>query len=431
MITVSEPKVRPLSERLSRSRWSMRSAAPIYVSQAVSALMPLVIAPLIVRHLGLESFGVYAALLVAAQIAFIICEYSFDALGPRLLADGALADATQPRQVYFDIFLAKLLLSLIAVPMACAVASFSIKRPVSGLETLGMALITVGNAAQANWFHISMGRSVLVALLTIVGRLCTFAISLGLILFAGGGTPDLHFIALAVPWFIGGVTAMLVQRPDWSSLDKARSRAITTLRLGRAAFVGNLASAFQNVVATTMLGLFGGPASLGTYSAVDRLARTASAALKPIFQTLYPVMSKLHREQPAAARKKLGTIAKYLSLASVVLVATSFFWSGPVLSLIYGPALSTHGFLLTLLLLWVCAGTINNFLGIQGALASGDDITYSRTLWLALGVTLTIGLATHGLDHYPYWVAAATVAGELLAVGIFAANHRNHRRAKP
>lgn len=409
-----------------RSKWSLRSALPIYAAQAASAFLPLVLAPLIVRHTGVASFGEYATLWLASQIASLVSEYSFDAVGPRLLSETAPSGVEAQHGIYASVLTAKMLLLLISVPLGYAIAAITLGRHLTLGETTGIACLVFGIAAQANWYHISLGRPLVVAYLTITSKAVTAAGSLYLVYVTGGGSPEAHFLALALPWFIAGLTVSVSQ--DYRGLRAGImiQEAFAHLQRGGAAFAGNSAAAIQNVLGASLIGMFDGAASLGTFSAIDRIARSASACLKPIFQTLYPFMTRLHIEQPEIAQSKILTLVRATCLAGMLILALSFTWADAFLTILYGSQMSGHGLLLTMLVGWLIVGTVNNLLGIQGLLASGRDVEYSRGSWAALIIYVCASVLSRDQPRYPYWIAGAAILSELCATAMFL--HSTFRR---
>jgi PST family polysaccharide transporter len=184
--------------------------------------------------------------------------------------------------------------------------------------------------------------------------------------------------------------------------------------------------ALQNVLASLLIGVFSGPVALGAYNAIDRIARTASAALKPIFQTLYPHMALLHKKDRLNAKR---VMTKYLVIVIVLIlfvISLSVPISKYLIYYIYGSKLISYSSLLIILLVWLSFGIINNMIGIQGLLASGRDVEYTIGIWICVITSIVTGLLSVGKQDFIYWVGASVALGELLALIYYFYSYYKH-----
>lgn len=376
------PKIWPIPRSLARGP-ILRETALIYVALAFSALFPIIISPLIVRTNGVQFFGEYSLLVLIGQVASIVTEYSFDAIGTRTISGCKSVD--QRISVYGSILSAKIILLPVALGVAELLSLFIFGRHLSVIGVLGVALTILGTALQANWFAIATTRSVMLAKVTLVGRGVS-ALTIVSYLLIDDPSPSVTFLWTAFGTLVGGLWfAIMSKVPSrfWNY-----SGGMSALREGLPAFSGVAASAIQNALGQAIVGRYVGVTGAGNFSAVDRISRSLSRALKPIFMVMFPRMAIYHIErQEVAIRLMLFAKIAWVVFSSVAMAIT-FIFGDKLLWVLYGPASIEFSDLLVPLVGWLCFGLLNNVMGIQGLLAAGYDKQYSIGMWI--GTVLTV-----------------------------------------
>lgn len=385
-----------------------KSVVYVYVSQAAAALFPLLVAPFIVRSMGLENFGVYAVLLMCVQGAAAISEYSFDAFGPRMLAS---IESERGGDVYWGVLSNKLTLFPAAI-LAAAVAALMLSGPHFDLiAVLAVCAHVVGVAIQAPWYLIATGQTGVLAASTLVGRVFAL-VAIGAQIYWSVASPPLLLLATSVGILMGGCVA-LVMNGAISECKRIPTPKVDLLPRGAKAFVGVLGAFLQNFIGQAVAWWSGGAVGAGLYAAVDRLARAVSAGLKPLFSVAYPRLVKLHRDSPAVAWRFIDRAALVWFGISVILVCVAFILSGRVLALFYGEGMEAHRVVLLIIVGWLCVGVLNNIYGIQGILASGMDSVFARAMWLGIGFSLVAAFSLTGSLKGALLAAVAVLIGEI------------------
>lgn len=398
--------------------WSIFSAAPIYLSQIFSALLPLIIAPLVIKKYGLGVFGHYAALLTISQLVLVLSEYSFDIIGPRLIKKNS-NNIRLYKKIYTQVLKAKVSLIVLCLPLVFVVSHIILRRPPELSEFLGHVCMLIGTATFAQWYLISTEKTWFLSWLIIFARAATiffvlFYLVLGIDLKAGT-----LYLLHAVPWALIGLVVLASNIQSNNRNFDGVPTVYALLKHGGNAFVANSGGAIQNTLGAFFVGAYAGTVMLGVYSAIDRVARTVSAALKPIFQTMYPHMISVYAHNPILHRRRIGVYIKWFVAFNLLMLTLTAFYGDTLLKYIYGSEVAEYSSLLTILVLWLCFGIFNNILGIQGLLPKGKDRQYSAGIWACVLVTVIISMSTNGFYNYIYWVGAAICFGEMAAFLIF------------
>ncbi len=399
----------------------------VYTSQAIAAAFPLLISPFVVRAKGLSVFGEYALLLLTAQTASVISEYSFDAVGPRLVGQLGYHDspAKTAGAICLDVMSAKATLIPVGLIVGLMIAGATLKRFLSGIEVLATLLVMMGLALQNGWFLIATRQTRVLALSNLFGRGLA-AILIVILLVVGRGRAHELFLATAVGTFASGAVAFALNK-ELAEKRPYFKRNIQLIRQGAPAFGGVAGSATQNLAGQGLVGLALGVADAGVYSAVDRIARTASAVLKPVFLTVYPRFAKLHVTDHNKALRLLSYGIFIWVVFSFLSLAIATFMGPSVLHILYGDKLRGGEILLVALVGWLCLGTLNNILGIQGLLASGQDKAYAVGMWIGLVATLAASALFLAFRREPDSVGVGVVLGELSLTMYFLFHFRNLR----
>lgn len=405
------------SESMPMSRkWRFNQAAPIYVAQLCAALMTLIVAPIVVRNLGLEIFGVYASLLTASQMGLIISEYSFDAVGPRLFAERP----SQGTKIYYEVIVAKL-------PTIFAGIGFSITTLVlitgklpSILDIVNLAFVIVGTAMLSPWYFIASQRTMLYASLVGGARIFSTVAVLLSIFFIKTGTLDgsAIFSLYAMPIGIAGCAAFYLTSRTGITISFDLG-SLQLLKQGLPAFLGSSAISIQNIFSQFIIGLVAGPSNLGIYNAIDRPARILSSTLKPIFQTLYPHVARLHKEDPEEARRFNLSNLRFAAIMLTPVLVISTIFSEPIIVNVYGEQLTEYHHLLPIIIAWLVLGILNNFVGIQALQAAGRDKVYGLGMWLSLTIAVVGSVIFLTAKPYAYFVAGSVLAGEFAAFLVY------------
>lgn len=400
------------------SKWQFRHAGPIYIAQLCAALMPLVVAPVVIRSLGLEVFGLYATLMTASQLGLIISEYSFDAVGPRILAESRSSNS----HTYCAVLSAKLPLICIGAIFG-AISFYLIAGELPNtLEFVGISFVIMGSALLSPWFLIATGKIYFYSFLIGGARIVSaFTIILSTLVMKDSGIDGSWiFVMYATPVLLTGCL-VLYQTNERPFAIRRNRHGIALLRHGFPAFLGTSAISIQNMFGQFIIGLVAGPVNLGVYNAIDRPARTLSASLKPIFQTLYPHVVALHRADPAEAQRFIYTSFGIAAALGVPVLLFCALFSKDIIGLIYGADLLEYHFLFVIIVAWLFIGVLNNFAGIQGLQATGRDKVYSAGMWLSLLIAIVGSFSSIGLTPYSFYVATSIAAGELAALTVYLA----------
>lgn len=396
--------------------WFLEGAL-LYVSQASGAIFPLLISPFIVRAFGLHVFGEYVILLTIAQLSSVITEFSFNAVGPRLLQSSlVVSDSRVSRTVFISVFTNKLALIPVAVALSVGLEVIMLRRMPTLIDLAAVLFMIFGLCAQASWHLIATYQARLLAVSNIVGRTLS-AVLVILMIVTKYASPSLLFLASTSGIAIAGLISLWKNRDQVMVVELAWPQT-ALIRPATAAFYGVAASALQNILGQTLVSLFTGTVSAGRFAAVDRISRAISSGLKPVFMILYPRMAVLHATCPRRASRIIEYSFVAWLIFSMTAMTCAYLFGERILILLYGPSMVGAGELFEIVIGWLCIGILNNIAGIQGLLAAGHDREYSVGMWIGISVTLACSGVLIPLINDIIAVALSVFVGELV-VSVF------------
>ena len=376
-----------------------------FLVQALVALIPLLLVPILGRRLGVEGFGLFAIAQAFSIYVMAVGEFGFSLSGSRAVAanrDNVDVVAT----MLADVSSAKLIVAAaILAPLCLAFLMFPMVR--DHLLLFGAATVFgLGQGFSLYWLFGGQQRQRLGSLLDLGARLSA-AIAIFFLVHSpdDGAIAMLCFACAQLVWVAISYGVAYRNLPF-----KAISLrgGVAMLKTGRYVFMQNAVGIMYNASTTLVMGLVASPTAIGLFSGAERLARSPLMLMTVVRQVLFPVMvSKLAQSTTAAIhfwRLMLG-----LAVAGGVATGLLLFLAAPFLvRVMLGPDFSDAVAILQLLSPLPLIAGIGEVFSVYWLLPMHRDqqLTLMVVGTTLLHVFLVLVLAAHG-------GAAGTVAAVL------------------
>lgn len=397
---------------------------PLYISQAISALLPFLLAPIIIKSGGVELYGIYAAYLLISQSILLLSEYSFEYLGPRLIAD-VTGSLSQTKVVYCHVLLAKMILMLLAIILLIPIFYVVLNRFPYLIEVLLLFLFMLGQAMLAPWFYIATKKitelSILIIFSKLVTLMCSFTYIVNTPVISSEGNAVWLFAFYVLPTNIIGFFSCCSKVISLNDINFCIIKDY--LKKGSNVFKANFFAGMQNLSGAYFVATFSTVELLGIYTAIDRLSRLLSAVFKPILQYNYPQSILNYRQSFNLGHKRMMHFILGFLLIGVGSQFIIFLFGYDILLLVYDLEVAKHVLLFSILVLWINIGLLNNAIGIQGLLAYGADRCYSQSIFFCFIFTIIFCIFFSKFDDYIYLVGVGVSLGELVAFAILVFNY--------
>lgn len=359
------------------------------ILQVLNYLLPLVTVPYLLRVLGAGDYGLLSFSVTLSQYLVVFTDYGFNLSATRQIA--LVRDCREKlEETISSVLFVKIFLLLLSTVFLFLFIEL-VPRYHSHAIVLVLAFLNViGSVAFPVWLFQGLQDMRLVTTLTAVGRLlCTAA------LFAT--VHSSHDLAMATLWTtsgfpIAGFMAWFVIRKRyrlklyWPSLQSIKN----AIQSGFHVFISSVMSNALINGPVLVMGFFSPFAVVGSYAAVEKIAKAGAMGFSPLTQALYPRTAEnftLSARQGRDFVVKTGALVMLLAAIASLAMAFSSKW---ILQLLYGHAFGQYAWLIHILAVWLFLGVLNNILGIQYLLGSGCYRAYSVCFTLSTVATFIL-----------------------------------------
>ncbi|WP_312669895.1 oligosaccharide flippase family protein [Pseudescherichia sp.] len=264
----------------------------------------LYVSPLIIKKIGLYDYGKIALVLSAVSYISLIVQYSFNMIGPKLIAENE-----DRNSVFNKIFTAKIVLFLFSAFIFMAYFyGYSKKYSFEYLLFILMPLSWVLNSV---WYLQSNGRFIASSICSIAGSLFTLLIAY--LFIKNSSSLFLPILCLILSAIINGLLTFLMARKYIVSF--CLMNPLPVLKNGLSLFFSQIISALYTMSGVFVITHFEGLASGGIYSATEKFMNLFISLGVLTHVAAYPKLARLFREN----------IQKYYKVIYFVIVLYTVF----------------------------------------------------------------------------------------------------------
>ena len=397
-----------------------KNTGVLLVSQIASYIIGFFFVMYTARYLGAAGFGILSFALAFTGIFGVFSDLGLSTLTVREVA----RDKTLASKYLGNITVMKIILVIITFGLIALFINL-LGYPEQTIKVVYLVALSVIFGAFSNMFnsifqayekmeYVSVGR-ILSSALMLAGAL--FAISQG---FSVVGFASIYFIVSAIVLAYSTVIcvwkfAKPKMEVDWCFWKRSIKEAWP---------MGGMAILIMIYfrIDTVMLSLMKGDTAVGLYSAAYRLSETSTVIPSMFMASVFPVLSRYHKDSTSSFTSTYGKSVKYLLYLALPMALTVTLLSRPIVNLVYGSEFSGSVIALQILI-WAAA--IMYVTMVQGTtIVTADRQMFSFKV-CAVTAVLNVILNLIVIPKYSYIGASATtVATEAfgLFVGIFFLN---------
>ena len=307
----------------------------LLILQGGNYILPLILIPILIRTLGMRTFGdwVFAVSFVAIFRTFVT--YGFDLTATRAVSINR-NNYVFISELYTSVVTTRIMIFIAACLVLLLLASiFSNIANVLVLTLLSM-FVLVGESLFPIWLFQGMERMSTITKL----RLGYKALFVASVVVFVGGPEDVYLIPIleSVGSLIAGLVALRLAYSRYSL--KFRVPKINFLnsqvKSGASVFVSNLAVHFYTTINTILLGVIIGPIAVAQYSVAEKAYFALRGMLGPIVQALFPKLSRVYEEDIHIFQRVSRNIAIVLFVGLVGLAIITYLMADTIVQLITG-----------------------------------------------------------------------------------------------
>jgi len=305
----------------------------LLVLQIANYLLPLLVLPYLVRVLGAENFGLimFAQSLTTFFIVFV--DFGFSLSGTREISL-ARNDKQKLSEVFSAIMFIKVGLILIASLLLLVIVNFFSRFSVDAEIYYLSFGVVIGQALFPVWFYQGIEKMKFITIINIAAK--TIFTLLVFVFIRLQTDYILVPIFNSLGFIVAGIFGLLF---CYRFIDfKLPSIALMNRLLleSYSLFISNLATSLYTASNVFILGIFGGNIIAGVYSSMEKLVLAIKNIYLPLYQALYPWLTK------QSDIIKINTIEKIrpiILLVSLLITLFILLFGKTMLSIIYNDSL--------------------------------------------------------------------------------------------
>lgn len=371
----------------------------------------MITVPYLVRTLGVSNFGIYSFSLAFMSYFQVITNYGFNLTATRDISVNR-NNKENIEGIVSTVYLTKLFLTLFCFLILILMITFVPKFNQYSLSYLVSFLLVIGNVLFPGWFFQGIEKMKYITLLSITGR-----ILLTISVFVFVKQEKDYIIALLInsmSYLIPGILGITLIKVKYQIKFKLVSfkKIFKALSDGWYIFISSLLGNIISSSGTFVLGLTSSNSVVGIYSSIIKIIKAVIGLFLPITQSLFPYVSakfSQNYEVGISIVKKAGKIIMAISF----FIGTSLFILAPlILEILYGIEIAKYSLVMRILVIWLLFSVLNNIIGYQYLIASGQEKLYSRSFIKAGIVTILLYIIL-SIPFSMYGIIIAMLAGEI------------------
>lgn len=350
----------------------------LYLLQLFNYIAPVVIIPIIINHLGLNSFGELVYISSIYQVISLGIDYGFTYTAP-VMAAKYQKDESALKKYYCQIAFLKSILYMVL----CFVVSILTVLDVVKLSFDYLCVIffcCIGNVITPLWLFQGVGNFKLLSNVQIVSRILLF---LGLLLYLYLGGTNLTTIS-----FLQNGTLIIcvvflrknLWQVRWSSISIPES--ISEFKKASNVFIGVLGTIGYGSLIPILIGNYCGHASLAIYSVVQKLTSACQSLINPVSQFMLSEVSKAQNDNTLFYSKIKKSI--YIHLSISILACIGYLIFGGFVAKLIGKVEVGYSIIAISSVITIFS-SLNNVLGVQ-MLIPKNEIVSLRTANVMSGI---------------------------------------------
>jgi O-antigen/teichoic acid export membrane protein len=369
--------------------------AALGFAQVLSYLLTLATLPYVTRVLGVEEWGRVAFAQVVLNYFIWFTNWGFYLHATQRVAV-VRNEPEKLKKIFMTTWVSQWLLAVIAIVSLLAMTMFvPFFSKDAELYIYGVGLI-VGNVLFPIWFLTGLEKIKAVAVVHVLMKAPAVPL-IFLLVNDQGDAPTIFMInsitvmavgLLVIRW-VHAEFYVIGELPSWHDVS---TEIIGTGKL----FISSAWVNFYNALTPIVLGIIGGPASVGVYSIADR-ARTAVFAIHaPVSNALFPRMSLMYAEKHGGTKRLLAVSGLGIGLVMALASASLWVFSEAIVVLLGGEEFRSASSVLAWLSPLPLVVGLSTFLSMQVLLPAKLYKAYYRIYWAGglLSVSLIVPFVT-------------------------------------
>lgn len=387
------------------------------VLQVVNTVIPVLTIPYVTRILGSDEYGTFSIALNWILYFQVLVEFGFGLSGARKVS--IMENEDELNCIYNNIISARIILfilSFIGLNIIALISAFSLKTYLSMIILFTMIL---GTTFQLTWLFQGKQEMKFITIINAISRV----VSVALIFILVKTKEDIYLYC-----FLYSITTLLSSAISISIAKKKYrlkfkfSKIIdikSEINDGKFLFASSAMTKIFSGFGTTVLGVITSSNIVGIYSAIYKIPFVLTMFFSPISQALYPFCSVEFKKTFKAGTQRVKKICIPVFIMFLFMALIIIIFRKRIVGVLFGQEYLEYSIIVIPLVIQFLFAIINNFIGIQVLVSSGNQKRYSISFTIGC-ISLVLCNIILGKIWGIYGVALAAPIGEMiLTISLF------------
>ena len=381
------------------------------VLQLVNTVIPILTIPYITRILGAEEYGVFSIALNWVTYLQVLVEYGFGLSGARKVSlDEKDKDLNR---TFNNIISARLLLCIVSIIILNFIAFISKFELKTYISILLLSTMILGTTFQLTWLFQGKQDMKFITIANVTARI--ISVLLIFILVKTNENLYLYCFFYSITWMISSAISLYIAKKKYRLKFRISSikDILHELNDGKYLFASAALIKIFSGFGVTVLGIIASSATTGVYAAISKIPFILTMFFVPISQAIYPHNSAKFKNNFSDGVKNVKKICIPICLIFLVISIVIALFKDIIVYIMFGSSYAEYSIIIIPLVLQFILAMINNFLGVQILVASGNQKRYSFSLIIG-GISIILSNIILGHLYGIYGIAFAAVVGETI-----------------
>ena len=383
------------------------------ILQIVNTIVPIITIPYITRILGAEEYGVFSIALNWILYFQVFVEFGFGLNGSRKTALLGEKNKKGLNNLYNNIISSRIILALISfaiLNIIALISGFSIKIYIC---MCFLFLMVIGTTFQLTWLFQGMQDMKFITIVNVVSRIISF--SLIFLLVKTSKQLYLYCLLYSITLLVSSCISIIIAHRKYhlkfkfSSIKEIKKE----IRDGKYLFASSAMIKIFGGFGTTILGIMSTNHITGVYSAIYKIPYILTLFFTPISQVIYPYISSKMNNDFYKGLSVLKKIAFPIFLVFFIFSIIVIVFRNLIVDIMFGKEFIDYSIIIIPLVIQFLFAIINNFIGIQTLVASGNQKEYTNSLVIGCIAIVVLNILLCKLYDI-YGISLAAMISELI-----------------
>lgn len=397
------------------------------VLQVVNTVIPVLTIPYITRILGSGEYGTFSIALNWILYFQVLVEFGFGLSGARKVS--IMEKDNELNDIFNNIISARIILfvlSFVGLNIIALISAFSLKTYVSMIILFAMIL---GTTFQLTWLFQGKQDMKFITIINAISRIVSVALIF--ILVKTQKDVYLYCFLYSITTLLSSAISMIIAKKKYRLKFKfSKIRDIKAeINDGKFLFASSAMSKIFSGFGTTILGIIASSSIVGIYSAIYKIPYVLTMFFSPISQALYPFCSVEFKKSFKVGIKRIKKICIPVFLIFLFMAAIIIAFRERIVGVLFGEEYLEYSIIVIPLVIQFLFAIVNNFIGIQVLVSSGNQRRYSISFTIGC-IALVLCNLILGKIWGIYGVALAAPIGEMILTISLFVNYKKVERSE-